>query len=83
MTIYSSTTLAELLDELDVRAPDLAAPIRERVEELEDERDDLQQQLDAIPETCANCEELEDDLDAHIECIADLEARIKELEDES
>lgn len=48
MTIYTSTTLAELLDELDMRAPDLAAPIRERVEELEDERDDLQQELDAV-----------------------------------
>lgn len=46
MTIYSSTTLAELLDELDVRAPDLAAPIRERIEELEDDRDDLRQELE-------------------------------------
>ena len=46
MTIYSSTTLAELLDALDMRAPDLAAPIRERVENLEDDRDALHRELE-------------------------------------
>lgn len=73
MTIYSSTTLAELLDELDMRAPDLAAPIRERVEELEEDLADARERGDDLADVCA-------DQEVRIEALG---FRIEELEGES
>lgn len=59
-TIYSSTTLPELLDQLDQRAPDLSAAIRARIDELEDDCDVLHAELEEARagEPAAECGDL-------------------------
>lgn len=82
MTIYSSTTLAELLDELEMGSPHMGAAIRGRVTELQDELEVARDNPDPDWDACPNCEENEAAAKDLATRADELAARVDELEAE-
>lgn len=78
MTIYSSTTLAELLDELEMGSPHMGAAIRERVTALLDELEDCPAGPADWSE-CPNCEENEAAAQDLADRVDELEAELQEV----
>lgn len=79
MIIYSSTTLAELLDRLDEVHPELGAAIRERAEGFEDDSKAYEALCDAGVSMPVEVEQLREEIEDLERERDDLQERLKDL----
>lgn len=82
MIIYSSTTLAELLDILEEKHPELGVAIRERAEGLEDDSAAYEALCDAGVSKPTDAEQLRKEIEELELARGDLQDKLKAMTDE-